>query len=153
MLKQLLLTGAFIAPLFVAAPAQAADGNWFVRPGVTMLVLDDEIDLEVAGAPFPGAGMSTEAHFTPTVQVGRFITDNFAVSATLGLPPHIEIDGAGSIGQFGKLAETTYGPMTLTAQFHPISRGPVRPWVGAGAAYMLVFSTSRTSRSTMISRR
>jgi outer membrane protein len=85
--------------------------------------------------------MHTDAHFTPTAQIGRFIGDHFAVALTIGLPPHIDIDGAGSIAALGKLAETTYGPMTLTGQYRPIAGGPVQPWIGAGAAYMIVFST------------
>ena len=143
MLKKLAFAGAALAPLLVGAQAHAAPGdpNWFVRGGITLLELDDEIDLVAGGAPVAGAGMQTDTHFTPTVQVGRFIGDHFAVSLTVGLPPHIDINGAGSIAQFGKLAETTYGPMTLTGQYRPISTGPVQPWIGAGAAYMIVFST------------
>ncbi|MGZ8281521.1 MAG: OmpW/AlkL family protein [Allosphingosinicella sp.] len=144
MLKKYLITGAFVAPLLVAAPACAADGDavWFVRPGVTALDLANDVEsLTLGGAEVPGVGMQTDTHFTPTAQVGRFIGDHFAVSATLGLPPHIEAQGSGSLQPFGKLAELTYGPMTLTGQFRPIRSGPVQPWIGAGLAYMIVFST------------
>ena len=144
MLKKMLLIGACVAPFISAAPASAADGDatWFIRPGITALDLaDNVVTLTAGGAVVPGADMTTETHFTPTVQVGRFIAERFAVSLTVGLPPHIEAQGAGSIAPFGKLAELTYGPATLTGQFRPIRRGPVQPWIGAGAAYMIIFST------------
>jgi outer membrane protein len=144
MLKKLLLTGACVAPLLAATPAVARDGDhdWFVRPGLTALDLADDVEsLTLGGAEVPGVGMSTETHFTPTAQVGRFIGDSFAVSLTVGLPPHIEAQGTGTLEPFGKLSELTYGPMTLTGQFRPIRSGPIQPWVGAGAAYMIIFST------------
>ena len=35
----------------------------------------------------------------------------------------------------------TYGPTALTVQFHPIRHGRIRPYVGAGISYMIVFDT------------
>lgn len=145
MLKKLLLTGALAAPFLVASPAAAqdTDPDWFVRPAVTVLDLADDVrSLTLAGTEVPGVGMNTETHFTPTAQIGRFIGDHFAVSLTVGIPPHIEAEGRGSLEPFGKLSELTYGPMTLTGQFRPVRNGPVQPWVGAGLAYMIIFSTS-----------
>jgi outer membrane protein len=135
---------AFVLAAFVPtmpAVAQAADKQWFARAGVTRLELADEIDLTFAGAPVPNAGIKTKAHYTPTVQVGRFIGERFAVSLTVGLPPHIDIQGSDALQPFGKLAETTYGPGVLTLQFRPLRTGTVQPYVGAGAAYMKIFST------------
>ena len=132
-----LATASFAAP----AAAQTPDQKWFVRGGVTQLTLADEIDLSVAGTDIPGTALDTKSHYTPTVQIGRFIGRNFAASLTVGIPPHIEINGAGTLEPYGKLAETTYGPATLTLQYRPIREGTIQPYVGAGLAYMLVFST------------
>lgn len=134
------LTGAALA----ASPAAAQDGEpkWFARAGVIGLDLADELELEFGGAPVPGADLSTKTHFTPTFQIGRFIGRNFAISFTGGIPPHIDIQGKGALEPFGKLAETTYGPMTLTAQYRPLRNGVLQPYVGAGAAYMHIFSTT-----------
>lgn len=134
---------ASFAAVALASPAaaQTADQNWFVRGGVTQLTLADEIDLSVAGTDVPGTALDTKSHYTPTVQIGRFIGSNFAAALTIGIPPHIEINGAGSLEPFGKLAETTYGPATLTLQYRPLREGTFQPYVGAGIAYMLVFST------------
>jgi outer membrane protein len=143
MLKNIPLPLALCGLLLAASPAAAEDANpkWFVRAGVTRLKLADKIQLNFAGAPVPGAGVHTPPHYTPTVQVGRFLTDHVAIALTAGIPPHIAIDGRGSLQPFGRLAETTYGPAVLTVQYHPLRTGPVRPYLGVGAAYMIIFST------------
>jgi outer membrane protein len=134
------LTCAVLAP----SPALAQDGEpkWFARAGVTGLDLADKLQLQFAGAPVPGADLSTKTHYTPTVQIGRFVGRNFAVSFTGGIPPHIDIQGKGALAPFGKLAETTYGPATLTVQYRPLRTGTFQPYIGAGAAYMLIFDTT-----------
>lgn len=124
-----------------ATPIGPDTTNWVVRGGLTSLTLADKLDLMVGGAPFPGAGLSTFEHQTPSVQIGRFLTRNIAVNATLGLPPTIDIYGAGSIGALPKLGEVTYGPALLTLQYHPTRSGRVRPYAGVGASYMIVFDT------------
>ena len=88
-------------------------------------------------------------HATPSVQIGRFLTDHIAVNATLGLPPKIDIYGGGTIGVLpdgkggftGKLGEITYGPTAFTLQYHFTREGRVRPYVGVGASYLITFDT------------
>lgn len=116
--------------------------RWTIRAGLTNLALTDKVDLSVGGAPYPGAGLSTYEHHTPTVQIGYFVTPHVAVNATLGLPPKIEVYGAGSIGALPKLGDVTYGPMAFTLQYHPLRTGRIRPYIGAGASYMVVFGTT-----------
>lgn len=133
---------ALIASL-ATAPAAAQDGErkWFARGGLIALSLRDKLDLTFAGQPVPGAGMNTKTHFTPVVQIGRRIGDDFAIAFTGGIPPKIKIEGRGALEPFGELAGTTYGPVTLTGQYRPIRSGPVQPYVGAGLVYMIVFDT------------
>jgi len=123
------------------APVGESAGRWAIRAGLTSLRLADQVDLSVGGAPFPGAGLSTFEHATPTVQIGYFVTDNIAVNATLGFPPTIDVYGGGTIGALPKLGEVTYGPTCLTVQFHPVTTGRIRPFIGAGLSYMIVFGT------------
>ena len=117
------------------------DGKWLVRAGVGRLELDDTLDLTVAGAPFAGATLATDPHWTPVIQLGRKLNDNFAVVATVGLPPEIDASGGGTAAAFGKLAEVQYGPSALTVQYQPWTTGWFRPYVGLGATYMIIFST------------
>ena len=140
-MKKLITLAAGLLALF-AAPAMAGDtGHWFFKGGVTQLTLEKKLDLTVGGGAVPGAQLSVKPHLTPSIIVGRYVSPHWAVSATLGLPPHIKGYGAGTIAPYGKLLETTYGPMALTMQYHPVQTGVVRPYVGAGAAIMLIFST------------
>jgi outer membrane protein len=139
---KIIAIGMFAAALS-ASPAAAQDASslWYVHGGLTRLSLADKIKLNFAGAPVPGAGIHTKPSYTPTIQAGRFIGQHVAIALTVGLPPHIDIQGRGALQPFGKLAETTYGPAVLSLQYHPVRTGPVQPYVGAGAAYMIIFST------------
>ena len=116
-------------------------GDFVIKLGITNLTLADEIDLMVGGAPFPGAGLSTFEHQTVSAQFGYFFTDTIAFNATLGFPPTISIYGAGTIGALPMLGKATYGPTAFTLQWHPVKSGRVRPYVGVGGSYMIVFDT------------
>ncbi|MBA2920458.1 outer membrane beta-barrel protein [Sphingomonas sp. MAH-20] len=122
-------------------PIATDDAKWVLKAGLTNLSLADKVKLSVGGAPYPGAGLSTFEHHTVSVQIGRFLTPNIAINATLGLPPSIDVFGAGSIGALPKLGEVTYGPTMLTLQYHPTRSGRIRPYIGAGVSYMIVFDT------------
>lgn len=130
-----------------SAVVDRAAGDILVKLGVTNLILADEIDLTVGGAPLPGAGLSTFEHQTVSAQFAYFITDTIAFNATLGFPPTINIYGAGAIGGLPalglpvNLGKATYGPTAFTLQWHPVRSGSVRPYVGVGASYMIVFDT------------
>lgn len=133
---------AILVALGASGTAHAADeaGNkWFVRPGATGISMADGLTLSLAGTPVPNTDDNTKFHVTPTIQIGRFIGDDFALSLTVGIPPHIKVQGKKSLAPFGTLAETTYGPATFTVQYRPIHNGPVQPYLGAGVCYMLVF--------------
>lgn len=123
------------------AAAQEGERKWFARGGVIALSLRDKLDLTFGGQPVPGADMNTGTHFTPVFQIGRRVGSDFAIVFTGGVPPSIDIHGRGALEPFGKLAGTTYGPMTLTGQYRPIRTGTVQPYAGAGLVYMIVFDT------------
>lgn len=125
-----------------SSPAIETDtSRWTVRLGFSNLSLADKVDLNVGGTPLPGAGLSTFEHHSFTAQVGYYVTDNIAINATVGVPPSIDIYGAGAIGALPKLGKITYGPTALTLQYHPTRSGRIRPYVGAGISYMIVFDT------------
>ena len=119
-----------------------APGRWFLRAGASRLSLSNKLNLSVGGAPFPGAALHTDAHYTPTVQIGWNIDDSFAAVATVGLPPTIDASGGGTAAPLGKLSQVTYGPSALTLQYHILNTGIFRPYVGAGASYLMIFKST-----------
>ncbi|ESQ88125.1 OmpW/AlkL family protein [Asticcacaulis benevestitus] len=135
------LAGTILACQAGSAFAGDTDRTWIVRAGITQLTLSDKLDLTVGGATVPGAALNTKTHYTPSIQISRFLTDHWAFSATVGIPPHIKLNGGGTVAAYGKLGETTYGPTAFTMQYHPLREGTVRPYVGLGASYMIIFST------------
>lgn len=118
------------------------DSKWMIRAGLSSLRLRDNAQMVVGGAPLAGESVSTFEHVTASVQVGRFLTRNIAVNATVGLPPKIDVYAGGSIGALPKLGELTYGPTALTLQYHFARSGRIRPYIGAGVSYMIVFDTN-----------
>ena len=144
MKKLISMVAGLVALCAAPAPMQAwADdtGHWFVKPGITQLTMEKKLDLTVAGQPVPGAELDTKPTTTLSVAIGRYVSPHWAVVATLGIPPRLDANGGGTIAPYGKLMEPTFGPMALTAQWHPVATGVVRPYAGLGAAYMIIFKT------------
>jgi outer membrane protein len=154
-MKPVLLTAvvalAFTSPLAASAadlpaetPAAYASepiqGQFFVRAGVTGLILNESASVRALGSRIPGATITIEPQVTASLEVGYFISPNFAIEVTGGAPLKARIDGAGSIGTVGRLGSIIYGPTTATVQYHFLGLGRLQPYVGIGPAAMFVFS-------------
>ena len=135
----------------LAAPAFAQDRgpDWSVQVGPARVSLVDKATIRAGGAVLPGAGIDTEAQLTGVVEIGRYVSPAVALSLTLGGPPLVEIDGAGTLAPLGRLANVRYGPSGLTAQYHPNRDGRFDPYVGAGFTYMHIFSTEDRALSNV----
>jgi outer membrane protein len=145
------------AAIAATAPASAADlgkpqlrleprlepaplPSWYVHAGVGGIFLDESAKMKAGGFPIPGT-VRIDSQVTPVVEVGYFLTPNIAVSLTGGVPPKIAIRGSGAVSGLGTLGTAIYGPATLTAHYHFTDFGAVQPYVGAGIAFMKIFST------------
>jgi outer membrane protein len=128
----------------LAMPANADDfsGSWFIRAGIADLDLSHKLSLTVGGQAVPGAALKYHPVYTPMVEIGRTFAEDWSVVATLGLPPTTSAYGSGSLAPVGKMEGITFGPTALTVQFQPIHDGLVRPYIGAGASYMMIFNTT-----------
>jgi outer membrane protein len=133
------LLGRQAPPTFKAASDVPL--SWYVHVGAGALILSESAKMTAGGAALPGASIKIDPQFTPIVEVGYFVTPNVAVSLTGGLPPRIDVLGKGAIAGLGTLGKAVYGPATLTAHYHFTNLGRFQPYVGAGLAYMKVFST------------
>jgi outer membrane protein len=117
----------------IAAPA------FFVHIGPAAVILNESATLLAAGQRLAGATISVKPQATIAVELGYFLSPNFAVSFTGGIPPSAKIDAAGTLAGVGRVGATTYGPMTVTAHYHFTEMGRLQPYVGAGPAFMYVF--------------
>lgn len=118
------------------------DPKWFIHFGPGGVFLNESARMTVGGVGQAGATVRIDPQLTPVVEAGYFITPEWAVSFTGGLPPRIQIRGAGTAGGFGVLGKATYGPVTLTTHYHYRGFGAIQPYIGGGIAYMKIFDTT-----------
>lgn len=135
---------AVIAFAAIAAPAAASESasdasRWYVHAGPAAVALSEGAEIKAAGNVIPGATIYIKTNVTPVVEIGYMPTPNIGISFTGGWPPLAKVEGAGSLKGAGTIGKATYGPMALTAHYHFLSQGPVRPYVGAGPVFMYIF--------------
>lgn len=127
----------------IAGGAQAQDADrWFFHVGPAALILDEKAEeVRLGGAVVPGANVKIDPQYTVEAEIGYFLTENVAVAFAGGAPPKAKVDATGSMAPLGRAGEMTYGPATLTAQYHFARGERFQPYVGAGLTFMVVFDT------------
>jgi outer membrane protein len=140
-MKKLVLALA-LATLAMPAYADDFSSSWFIRAGMADLDLSHKLSLAVGGQTVPGAALKYHPVYTPMAEIGWTFAEDWSVVATVGLPPTTSAYGAGSLAPVGKMEGITFGPTALTVQFQPFHDGLVRPYIGAGASYMIIFKTT-----------
>ena len=125
-----------------AASAQEAPKPFYIHVGPAGVLFDMSAKLTAAGQPMTGASISGNNAVTPAVEVGYYVSRNFAVSFTGGYPPTMNVQAAGSLQGAGQIGKAVFGPMSLTAHYHFTNFGRFRPYIGGGAVFMHVFSTT-----------
>jgi outer membrane protein len=101
--------------------AQAADeGPWLVRARAVRL------DSANGG----GFGLAINNKTLPEVDISYFFTPNIAAELILTVPQKQDVFLSGA-----KIGTLKHLPPTLTAQYHFLPQGAVRPYVGAGLNY------------------
>jgi outer membrane protein len=147
-----LIAAAFVcASAALVAPALADDSTndpmspWFVRAGAAELQNMDGLKLTVGGQPFPGTALHYNHIYSGLVEVGYTFLPSVSGVLSVGWPPAIGVYGGGSLAPVGRMESTTIGPSALTVQYKPFPDGLFggffQPYVGAGASYMIIFST------------
>ena len=128
MFQRLLIAAAAIAALPLAAQAQDT-GSWLVRARAVQL---DSANKD--GTPLK---LTINDKTIPEVDITYFFTKNIAAELILTIPQEHDVTLSGTkIGTFKHL------PPTLTAQYHFLPDGMVRPYVGAGINYTRISSVS-----------
>ena len=120
---------AMAAVMVTAGGAQADEGPWLVRARAVRLQMENKSDA------IPSLGVQSDAievsdKTIPEVDITYFFTKNIAAELILTVPQKHDVTLSGAkIGTFKHL------PPTLTAQYHFLPDGTIRPYVGAGINY------------------
>lgn len=131
------------AAAFASVPAQAKQGDVLVRLRAIMVAPNEESGSVLPG--FPGEEVKVDNSVMPEIDITYMATDHVGFELIAATTKHTASGKTGTTGSIGKLASTWVLPPTLTAQYHPIADGPVRPYVGAGVNYTLFYSEDASS--------
>jgi outer membrane protein len=121
--------------------AQAQTSPWTVRVGAAHVGFSPKADVFVNGSLVPDGGASASDNTTLGVEVSYDLSPRWTARFLAGIPPTTTLRGSGSLGAAGTLGKVTYGPAVLTATWNLLESGPVRPYVGAGLNYTVVFKS------------
>ncbi|HKY83114.1 MAG TPA: OmpW family outer membrane protein [Sphingobium sp.] len=135
--KMILCSGAALGAL-AAGPAQAAQGDVLVRLRGIMVVPNEKSGSVLPA--FPGEKVKVDNSVMPEVDITYMATDHVGLELIAATTKHCASGRTGTTGAIGKLASTWVLPPTLTAQYHFLPEGKVRPYVGAGINYTLFYN-------------
>lgn len=118
---------------------------FFVRLGAAAVLPDTDIAVRLGGVPVAGGNGSIDAVPAVYVEAGAYLTHNIAVSLSGGYPPTFATRGTGVLAPFGTLYKAEVGLPVFEASYHFDNFGPVRPYLGVGVGYAIVFRNEAAS--------
>lgn len=138
--RYLLACAAVALPFATPAAAQEA-GDIQIKGFVTGVLPDGaitEVETDLIGLP---AGSQTEASdsIVPTVAIEYFVSPNFSLETICCVTPH-DVTGAGALEGAELIDDAIILPASLTAKYHFNLSGGIKPYLGAGATYFMIFS-------------
>ena len=122
----------------MAAPAQAAQGDVLVRLRGIMVAPNERSGSVLPG--FPGEKVKVDNSVMPEIDITYMASDHIGFELIAATTKHSASGRSGTTGAIGRLASTWVLPPTLTAQYHFLPEGKVRPYVGAGVNYTLFYN-------------
>jgi outer membrane protein len=134
------LAATMAATTAVPAAAQTDQGSIQVKAFVTAVLPDGSItDVNVnrVGAP-AGADSRADDNYTPTVAVEYFLSPNFSIETIAGVTQH-DVTGAGALAGARLVSNANIIPATVTAKLHLDTGTGIKPYIGAGPSYFLIF--------------
>ena len=138
--RYLLACAAVALPFATPAAAQEA-GDIQIKGFVTGVLPDGAItavETDLIGLP---ADSQTEASdsVVPTVAIEYFVSPNFSLETICCVTPH-DVTGAGALEGAELIDDAIILPASLTAKYHFNLGGGIKPYLGAGATYFMIFS-------------
>ena len=138
------LAGFFlILPTAVQGQSSGAEHQrrFYVRLGAARIMFDEKADVKLAGQPLPGANATVSNNNSISLDIGYFLTPDLSVAATVGVPPTSTLTASGTLAGAGTLGKVTYGPALYTLRYHLGRPGGVRPYIGGGLNWTIIFKT------------
>lgn len=140
MKRNTMTSAALAASLLLAAGAASAQSSpWTVRLGAAHVGFSTRAEVQVNGTTVPGADASASNNTTLGLELSYDITPRWTGRFLIGVPPTTTLTGTGALDGTGSLGKVTYGPAVLSATYTLLDSGPVRPYIGAGINYTIVF--------------
>ncbi len=134
-----------VSCMAVPAMAQDSSGNDFkrvmIRGGFAYLKWSEGATVNVGGQVVPGGTTRLSNNKGVEIDFSYFLNPNVSVAVAVGVPPTTTLYGAGTLASAGELGKVTYGPGSATVLYHLTAFGPVKPYVGAGVNYTIIFKT------------
>lgn len=141
-MKKFVLTSMVLAVgAMFAAGASAQTSPWTVRLGAAHVGFSTKADVQANGSVVPGAGASASSNTTLGLELTYDVTPDWTARLLVGVPPTTTLTGTGALSGTGTLGKVKYGPAVLSATYNLMTSGPVRPYIGAGLNYTIVFKS------------
>lgn len=111
----------------------------FTRIGLLVAPYHSSATIAVNGQTVSGGTAEASNNVSMTFDLGYEITDNISVSVMSGIPVKPHVTGEGAAASLGMLGKVRYGPAIFSGQYRLPKIGRIRPYVGGGAAYAIIF--------------
>lgn len=133
-----------------AAPAESRPpSRWYGRVGGVAAFYHPGARVSLGGQEVPNSSVDVSTDTGVVFDIGYDLSDHLSVQLMFGVPPRPSITGERAIAALGELGQVRYGPVILTGLYRLPRLGPVRPYIGAGAAYALIFKAHDGSVSDL----
>jgi outer membrane protein len=129
-----------LAVFSLPAAAQSAGSN-VVNLGWFHFAPQDSSDPLQIVSPTPttfvGSGATVKDSDTVGLALTHFFTDNFALTADMGLPPKFRLNGTGTFSNQGEIGSAKqWSPAIVAKWFFGDAESKFRPFIGAGVTYV-----------------
>lgn len=139
--RSFMVASAAVA-LPLATPAMAQDSGSIQIKGFVTGVLPDgaitEVNTDLVGLPVGAQTRATDS-VVPTLTVEYFLSPNFSLETICCVTPH-DVRGTGALDGANLIDNAIILPATVSAKYHFELGGGIKPYLGAGPTYFLIFS-------------
>ena len=111
----------------------------FTRLGLLVAPYHSSATISTNGQLVSGGTAEASNNVSMTFDLGYEITDKISVSVMSGIPVKPHVTGEGAAASLGMLGKVRYGPAIFSGQYRLPKIGRIRPYVGGGAAYAIIF--------------